>query len=63
MQKFDTHMERGDQKKLNVVEDKEQYQVECSNRFAALENLYDDVDINRVRKLLENMSKFQPRRA
>jgi hypothetical protein len=34
-------------KKLNKVEDKEQYQVEISNRFAALENLNAE-DINRA---------------
>jgi uncharacterized metal-binding protein YceD (DUF177 family) len=41
-------MERFNLKKLKEVEGKEQYHVEISNRFAALENLYDDVDINRV---------------
>jgi hypothetical protein len=30
------------------VEGKEQYQVKISNKFAALENLDDDVDINRA---------------
>jgi hypothetical protein len=33
-------------KKLNEVEGKEQYCVEVSNRFAALENLDAEVDIN-----------------
>jgi hypothetical protein len=33
------HMERFNLKKLNEVEDKEQYRVELSNRFTALENL------------------------
>jgi hypothetical protein len=32
--------------KLNEVEDKEQYCVEASNRFAALEDLKAEVDIN-----------------
>jgi hypothetical protein len=32
------HMERFNLKKLNEVEGKEQYYVEISNRFAALEN-------------------------
>jgi hypothetical protein len=32
-------MERFNLKKLNEVEGKEQYRVEISNRFAALENL------------------------
>jgi hypothetical protein len=33
------HMERFNLKKLNELEGKEQYNVEISNRFAALENL------------------------
>jgi hypothetical protein len=39
-------MERFNLKKLNEVEGKEQYCVEISNRFAALENLDTDVDGN-----------------
>jgi hypothetical protein len=35
-------------KKLNEVEGKEQYRVEISNRFVALENLDTKMDINRV---------------
>jgi hypothetical protein len=35
-------------KKLNEVEGKEQYRVEITNRFAALENLDAEVDINRA---------------
>jgi hypothetical protein len=42
------HMERFKLKKLNEVEGKEQYRVKFSNRFAALENLDAEVDINRV---------------
>jgi hypothetical protein len=45
-QEFD--METFNLKKLNEVEGKEHYQVEISNRFTALENLDDDVDINRA---------------
>jgi hypothetical protein len=41
-------MERHNPKKLNNVEVTEQHQVEVSNRFAALENLDDSADINRV---------------
>jgi hypothetical protein len=37
------YMERFNLKKLNEVEGKEQYWVEISNRFAASENLDDDV--------------------
>jgi hypothetical protein len=40
------HMERFNLKKLNEVEGKEQYCVEISNRFAGLENLDAEVDIN-----------------
>jgi hypothetical protein len=42
------HAERFSLKKLNEVEGKEQYRAEISNRFVALENLDDDVDINRA---------------
>ncbi|PNF19370.1 hypothetical protein B7P43_G06343, partial [Cryptotermes secundus] len=42
------HMERFNLKKLNEVEGKEQYHVEISNRFAALESLETDVDINKT---------------
>jgi uncharacterized metal-binding protein YceD (DUF177 family) len=44
-------MERLNLQNLSNLEDKEQYQVKISNRFAALENLDDDdddVDIRRV---------------
>jgi hypothetical protein len=43
-QNFD--LERSDLKKLNDVEVKEKYQVEISNRFAALESLDESSDIN-----------------
>jgi hypothetical protein len=42
------HMERFNLRKLNEVEGKEQYRVEISNRFAALENLDTEVNINRA---------------
>jgi uncharacterized metal-binding protein YceD (DUF177 family) len=38
--------ERFNLKKLNEVESKEQYHVEVSNRFAALEDLNAEVEIN-----------------
>jgi hypothetical protein len=41
-------MERFNLKKLNEVEGKAQYRVEISNRFAALDNLDTEVDINRT---------------
>jgi hypothetical protein len=40
------HMERFNLKKLNEVEGKEQSHVEVSNRFAALEELDTEVEIN-----------------
>jgi hypothetical protein len=42
------HMERFNLKQLNEVEGKEQYRVEISNRFAVLENLHTEVDMNRA---------------
>jgi hypothetical protein len=39
-------MERFNLKKLNKVEGKQQYCVEVSNRFAALEDLDTEVEIN-----------------
>jgi hypothetical protein len=43
-------------KKLNEVEGKEQYRVETSNRFAALENSDARVDITRAWETIrENM--------
>jgi hypothetical protein len=43
-QRFD--MEKFNLKKLNEVEGKEQFRVEVSNRFAALEDLDPEVEIN-----------------
>jgi hypothetical protein len=43
-QKLDT--ERFNLKKLNEVEDKEQYQVKTSNDFAAFENFDHNMHIN-----------------
>ena len=37
-------------RKLNEPEAREQYQIEITNRFAALENLNDDRDVNRTWK-------------
>jgi hypothetical protein len=50
-------MERIILQKLNKVEGKEQYHVEISNMFAALQNILIDLG-----KLLEGISKFQPKR-
>jgi hypothetical protein len=41
------HMERFSLKKLSEAEGKEQYHIQISNRFAALENTDTEVDINR----------------
>jgi hypothetical protein len=46
------HMERFNLKKLNEVESKEQYNVEVSNRFAALEDLDTEVEINSTREMI-----------
>jgi hypothetical protein len=54
------YVERSILKKLNETEGKEQYQVEIFNRLAALENLDDDVDINRA-WVTNRISKFQPK--
>ena len=35
-------------RKLNEPEVREQYQIEITNRFAALKNLNDDEDMNRT---------------
>jgi hypothetical protein len=43
------NLERFNLKKLNEVEDKEQY-CEISNRFAALEKLDTEMDINKARE-------------
>jgi hypothetical protein len=42
------HMERFNLKKLNEVEGREKYRVEVSNRFAALEDLDAEVEINTI---------------
>jgi hypothetical protein len=48
-----SHMERFNLNRLNEVESKEQYRVEVSNRFAALDDLDADVKINSAGKRLE----------
>jgi hypothetical protein len=40
--------ERFNLRNLNELEVRKQYQIEITNRFAALENLDNDVDINRA---------------
>jgi hypothetical protein len=46
------HMERFSLKKLNEVDGKEQYLVEVSNRFAALEHLDTEVEINNAWEMI-----------
>jgi hypothetical protein len=59
-QKFD--LERFDLKKLDDVKVKEKYQVEISNRFAALESLDESFDINNILgRLLKKISRPQPK--
>jgi len=45
-QRFDG--ERFNLRKLNELEVRKEYQIEIKNRFAALENLINDNDINRA---------------
>ena len=52
-QKFDG--ERFNLLKLNMLEVRKQYQIEITNRFAALENLSDSEDINRA---WENIQEY-----
>ena len=40
--------ERFNLRKLNELKVRKQYQIEITNKFAALENLSDDKDINRA---------------
>ena len=40
--------ERFNVRKLNELEVRKEYQIEITNRFAALDNLSDDEDINRA---------------
>ena len=54
-QKFDR--QRFNLRKLNEPEDREQYQTEIRNRFAALENLSDDEDVDRTWGNIKEMIK------
>jgi len=44
-------------RKLNEPEVREQYQIEITNRFAAVENLNDDEDVNRTWENIEENIK------
>jgi hypothetical protein len=54
-QNFD--LERFDLKKLDDVEVKEKHQVEISDRFAALESLDENFDINNAQEILKENIK------
>jgi hypothetical protein len=54
-------MEKFNLKKLNEVEGKEQYRVEISNSFPALEDLDEEVD-NSAWKTIREHIQFQPKR-
>ena len=49
------YRQRFNLRKLNEPEVREQYQIEITNRFAALENSNDDEDVNRT---WENIKKY-----
>jgi hypothetical protein len=51
-------MERFTVKQLNEVEGKEQYRVQISNKFAALENFDTEVYINRVWETITESNKI-----
>jgi bifunctional DNA-binding transcriptional regulator/antitoxin component of YhaV-PrlF toxin-antitoxin module len=55
-QKFD--VERFNLKKLSEPEDRKQYQIKISNRFAALENVNVSEDINRAWEDIEENIKI-----
>jgi hypothetical protein len=59
-QRFD--IERFNLKKLKDVEGKEQFRVEVSNRFAALEDVDTKVEINSAWETIRENIKFQPKR-
>jgi hypothetical protein len=50
--------ERFNLKKLNEIEGKEQYRVEVSNRFAALEDLDAEVKINSALEMVRENIKI-----
>jgi len=50
-------MERFNLGKLSELEARKQYQIKISNRFAAVENLNDSEDINRVWKNIKKNIK------
>jgi hypothetical protein len=59
MANFD--LERCDLTKFDDVEVKEKYRVEISNRFAALDSLDESFTLIMLGKVLEKMSRPQPK--
>jgi hypothetical protein len=56
------HLERFNLKKLNAAEDKEKYHVEFSNRFATLEDLDAEVEINTISEMIRENVKCHRKR-
>jgi hypothetical protein len=56
-------MQRFILKKLNEIEGKEQYRVEVSNKFAALEDLDTEVEINSVWETLRKNIKISAKKS
>jgi hypothetical protein len=56
------HVERFNLKELNEAEGKKQYCIEVSDRFRALEDLNTRWKLIVPGKLLQRISKFQPKR-
>jgi hypothetical protein len=54
-QKFDG--KKFNRRKLDDLEVRKQYRIEIANRFAALENVSDDEDINRAWKRIKDNTK------
>jgi hypothetical protein len=57
------HMERFNLMKLNEVEGKEQFCVEISNRFAALEDLDEEVKINSAWEMIRENIKMSAKKS
>jgi hypothetical protein len=57
--------ERLNLRKLNELEVRKQYQIKITSRFAALENLSDEKDINRawenIKENIKTSAKREPR--
>jgi hypothetical protein len=54
-------MERFNLEKLNEVEGKVQYRAEISNRFAVLENLDAEVDVNKAWETIRDFCQRESR--